>query len=44
MAKNFIEYMKEEKSVNRIFIMRIGIIGAFTGAILATMFALLALL
>jgi len=33
---NFIEFMKEEKSVSRWFVLRIATIGAFAGALLAT--------
>ena len=38
------EYMAERKEVNRWFVMRVALIGAFAGALLATMFTLLGLI
>jgi len=35
MTKGFNEFMSEQKNVNRWFILRVAIIGAFAGALLA---------
>jgi hypothetical protein len=39
----FKEYMAERKEINRWFVLRVALIGAFVGALLATMFTLLGL-
>lgn len=41
MGKTLAEYMAEEKPINRWFILIVGLIGAFCGAVLAILFALL---
>lgn len=40
----FKEYMAERKEINRWFVLRVALIGAFVGALLATMFTLLGLI
>ena len=40
--KSFKEYMNEERNLNRWTVLRIGIIGALGGALLATMFLIMA--
>ena len=38
---NLMEYMNEEKKISRWFVLRIGLIGALAGAILAFIFFML---
>lgn len=43
MGQTFKEFMNEEKPVNRWLILQVGLIGAFAGACVMLMFALLGL-
>jgi hypothetical protein len=38
--KGFIEYMNEQKSVSRWFVLRVGLLGMLAGALLAIVFSI----
>lgn len=44
MSKTLGEYMAEEKPINRWFMLIVGLVGAFCGAVLAILFALLGII
>lgn len=43
MRKSFVDFMEEERQVNRWFVTKVAVAGAFMGALLAVGFVLFAL-